>query len=107
MTATPLRLLSNLEVRNHFSSLHLQIDSSHWGRSLVDLVNTLQELNALDVGFVSLWLWNVAETGQELQLAGSCARGQIQGVFACAGMKYITSPVRALPTRSPFFQPGL
>ena len=25
-----------------------------WGRSLVDLVNTLQELNALDVGFVSL-----------------------------------------------------
>ncbi len=24
-----------------------------WGRSLVDLVNTLQELNALDVGFVS------------------------------------------------------
>ena len=24
------------------------------GRSLVDLVNTLQELNALDVGFVSL-----------------------------------------------------
>jgi DNA invertase Pin-like site-specific DNA recombinase len=25
-----------------------------WGRSLVDLVNTLQELTALDVGFVSL-----------------------------------------------------
>jgi len=25
-----------------------------WGRSLVDLVNTLQELNALEVGFVSL-----------------------------------------------------
>jgi putative DNA-invertase from lambdoid prophage Rac len=25
-----------------------------WGQSLVDLVNTLQELNALDVGFVSL-----------------------------------------------------
>ena len=25
-----------------------------WGRSLVDLVNTFQELNALDVGFVSL-----------------------------------------------------
>ena len=25
-----------------------------WGRSLVDLVSTLQELNALDVGFVSL-----------------------------------------------------
>jgi len=25
-----------------------------WGRSLVDLVNTLQELNVLDVGFVSL-----------------------------------------------------
>lgn len=25
-----------------------------WGRSLLDLVNTLQELNALDVGFVSL-----------------------------------------------------
>ena len=25
-----------------------------WGRSLVDLVTTLQELNALDVGFVSL-----------------------------------------------------
>jgi putative DNA-invertase from lambdoid prophage Rac len=25
-----------------------------WGRSLVDLVNTLQELSALDVGFVSL-----------------------------------------------------
>ena len=25
-----------------------------WGRSLVDLVNTLQELNTLDVGFVSL-----------------------------------------------------
>ena len=25
-----------------------------WGRSVVDLVNTLQELNALDVGFVSL-----------------------------------------------------
>ena len=25
-----------------------------WGRSMVDLVNTLQELNALDVGFVSL-----------------------------------------------------
>ena len=25
-----------------------------WGRALVDLVNTLQELNALDVGFVSL-----------------------------------------------------
>ena len=25
-----------------------------WGRSLADLVNTLQELNALDVGFVSL-----------------------------------------------------
>jgi DNA invertase Pin-like site-specific DNA recombinase len=24
------------------------------GRSVVDLVNTLQELNALDVGFVSL-----------------------------------------------------
>ena len=23
-----------------------------WGRSLVDLVNTLQELNTLDVGFV-------------------------------------------------------
>ena len=26
-----------------------------WGRSLLDLVNTLQELNALDVGFVSLY----------------------------------------------------
>ena len=25
-----------------------------WGRSLVDLVNTLQKLNALDVGFASL-----------------------------------------------------
>jgi DNA invertase Pin-like site-specific DNA recombinase len=25
-----------------------------WGRSLVDLVNTLQELTALEVGFVSL-----------------------------------------------------
>lgn len=25
-----------------------------WGRSLVDLVTTLQELTALDVGFVSL-----------------------------------------------------
>jgi putative DNA-invertase from lambdoid prophage Rac len=25
-----------------------------WGRSLVDLVNTLQELMAIDVGFVSL-----------------------------------------------------
>jgi putative DNA-invertase from lambdoid prophage Rac len=26
----------------------------HWGRSLVDLVNSLRELNALEVGFVSL-----------------------------------------------------
>ena len=47
-----------------------------WGRSLVDLVNTLQELNALDVGFVSL-----SEALDLTTLSGKALAGML-AVFA-------------------------
>jgi Resolvase, N terminal domain len=53
-TARPLRekLIETARRREIDSVLVWRLD--RWGRSLVDLVNTLQELTALDVGFVSL-----------------------------------------------------
>jgi len=53
-TARPLRekLIETARRRAIDSVLVWRLD--RWGRSLVDLVNTLQELTALDVGFVSL-----------------------------------------------------
>src|SRR6266852_1169278 len=53
-TTRPLRekLIETARRREIDSVIVWQLD--RWGRSLVDLVNTLQELTALDVGFVSL-----------------------------------------------------
>src|SRR3984957_9128044 len=53
-TARPLRekLIETARRREIDSVLVWRPD--RWGRSLVDLVNTLQELTALDVGCVSL-----------------------------------------------------
>ena len=47
-----------------------------WGRSLVDLVSTLQELNALDVGFVSL------SEALDLTTPSGRALAGMQAVFA-------------------------
>lgn len=53
-TTRPLRekLIETARRREIDSVIAWRLD--RWGRSLVDLVNTLQELTALDVGFVSL-----------------------------------------------------
>lgn len=53
-TTRPLRekLIETARRREIDSVIVWRLD--RWGRSLVDLVNTLQELTALDVGFVSL-----------------------------------------------------
>jgi DNA invertase Pin-like site-specific DNA recombinase len=53
-TTRPLRekLIETARRREIDAVLVWRLD--RWGRSLVDLVNTLQELTALDVGFVSL-----------------------------------------------------
>ena len=53
-TTRPLRekLIETARRREIDSVIVRRLD--RWGRSLVDLVNTLQELTALDVGFVSL-----------------------------------------------------
>src|SRR5258708_32914747 len=53
-TTRPLRekLIETARRREIDSVIVWRID--RWGRSLVDLVNTLKELTALDVGFVSL-----------------------------------------------------
>lgn len=54
VTARPLRekLIETARRREIDSVLVWRLD--RWGRSLVDLVNTLQELTALEVGFVSI-----------------------------------------------------
>jgi putative DNA-invertase from lambdoid prophage Rac len=53
-TARPKRETLIAAARRREIDLVLVWRLDRWGRSLVDLVNTLQELNALDVGFVSL-----------------------------------------------------
>ena len=64
-TTRPLRekLIETARRREIDSVVVWRLD--RWGRSLVDLVNTLQELTALDVGFVSL-----SEALDLMQIAG-------------------------------------
>jgi putative DNA-invertase from lambdoid prophage Rac len=53
-TTRPKRESLIAAARRRETDLVLVWRLDRWGRSLVDLVSTLQELNALDVGFVSL-----------------------------------------------------